>query len=219
VDNLANLTNPLILLVLGVGAIIIPIVIIVGTSFIKIVIVLSILRTAIGANNIPPSYVNNVIAGALTIFIMASPIGETVQIVENSDIQLTRFDSLIKNVEAASVPLVQFMTRNTGNAEQEFFANLRERQWSETAKAKFAEGSVFVVVPSFVLSEIKKGFEMGFLLYVPFIIIDVVTASILSSLGMQSVSPTIITLPLKLLLFVYVDGWTNLFDKLIGSYT
>jgi type III secretion protein R len=131
---------------------------------------------------------------------------------------MTHFDGIIKNAEAASAPLFRFMTNNTGVAEQHFFQSLREEKWTDIAKAKFSETSPFVVVPSFILSEVKKGFEMGFLIYIPFIIIDVVTASILSSLGMQSVSPNIITLPLKLLLFVYLDGWTNLFDKLIQSY-
>lgn len=217
-ENIGSMINPIGLFVIGFGSMIVPIAIIIGTSFVKIVIVLSILRTAIGANTVPPTYVNNVIAAAMTIFIMASPISESVQIIETSKVEMLHFDGIVKNVQAASGPLFHFMTNNTGVAEQSFFQNLREQQWSDIAKAKFSDTSPFVVIPSFVLSEVKKGFEMGFLIYIPFIIIDVVTASILSSLGMQSVSPTIITLPLKLLLFVHLDGWTNLFDKLIQSY-
>lgn len=217
-ESMGDMINPIGLFLIGFGSMIVPIVIIIGTSFVKIIIVLSILRTAIGANTVPPTYVNNVIAAAMTIFIMASPIGESMQILENSKVEMTHFDGIMKNVEAASGPLFRFMTSNTGPAEQAFFQTLREEQWTDIAKAKFSDTSPFVVVPAFILSEVKKGFEMGFLIYIPFIIIDVVTASILSSLGMQSVSPNIITLPLKLLLFVYLDGWTNLFDKLIQSY-
>jgi type III secretion protein R len=217
-ENIGDMVNPIGLFVISFGSMIVPIVIITSTSFMKIIIVLSILRTAIGANSVPPTYVNNVIAAAMTIFIMASPIAESVEILENSKIDMSHFDSIVKNIQMASNPMFHFMTSNTGIVEQNFFQELRERQWSDAAKARFSDTGPFVVVPSFILSEVKKGFEMGFLIYIPFTIVDVVTASILSSLGMQSVSPNIITLPLKLLLFVHLDGWTNLFNKLIQSY-
>lgn len=210
--------NPFNLVVVGLAVVFVPLTAAIATSFLKIVIVLNILRNAIGANQVPPNYVVNAIAAVLSIFIMAGPASEALSIAETREFDTQSLDSVIGDIQAILTPIHSFMVSNTNDGEAEFFEDLRDRKWSESVKSRFAEDSVFVVVPAFVMSEVKTAFQIGFLLYIPFIIIDVVVASVLVSLSMQSISPMIITLPLKLLLFVSVDGWTNLTERLIGAY-
>lgn len=210
--------SPLVLFGVGAVTLLLPLVTIVGTSFIRIAVVLNLLRQAIGAQNVPPTYVLNVVAAALTAAVMASPASDMLDRAQKFPVATISLDNIATVAGEVSVPLLRFMTENTDVAERDFMREVRTDRWSPSAKARFAEDSLFVVLPAFVMSEVKRGFEIGFLIYIPFVVIDVVVATIISSLGMSSVSPNIIGLPLKLLVFVYVDGWTQLSRSLIAGY-
>ncbi len=217
-QQFASTLNPLTLLALGAVTLVIPLIAVVGTSFVRIAVVLNLLRQAIGAQNVPPTYVLNVVAAALTVAIMVSPVSEVIALSEKvpfASVTLANVTDILGKIDG---PLVKFMTDNTGPIERDFIEGVRRDHWSDAAKARFGDDSLFVILPAFVMSEVKKGFEIGFLIYIPFVIIDVVVATIISSLGMSSVSPNIIGLPLKLLVFVYNDGWTRLAENLVGGY-
>ena len=216
--QLATALTPLTIIAIGFGTLLVPLLTIVGTSFVRIAVVLNLLRQAIGAQNVPPTYVLNVVAAALTAAIMASPVSETLDNAQKVPFESITYDNAGKIAGNVGVPLLRFITDNTGNTEHEFMLEVRRERWSESARARFDENSLFVSLPAFVMSEVKRGFEIGFLIYIPFVVIDVVVAAIISSLGMSSVSPNIIGLPLKLLVFVYVDGWSDLARSLVAGY-
>jgi len=193
-QQFASTLNPLTLLALGAVTLVIPLIAVVGTSFVRIAVVLNLLRQAIGAQNVPPTYVLNVVAAALTVAIMVSPVSEVIALSEKvpfASVTLANVTDILGKIDG---PLVKFMTDNTGPIERDFIEGVRRDHWSDAAKARFGDDSLFVILPAFVMSEVKKGFEIGFLIYIPFVIIDVVVATIISSLGMSSVSPNIIGL-------------------------
>ena len=216
--SLTTTLSPLAVFGIGFVSLLLPLVTIVGTSFVRIAVVLNLLRQAIGAQNVPPTYVLNVVAAALTAAVMASPASEMLDRAQKYTLASITLDNVTEAAGEVGVPLVHFMTTNTDLAERDFMREVRDDRWSPSAKARFGEDSLFVVLPAFVMSEVKRGFEIGFLIYIPFVVIDVVVATIISSLGMSSVSPNIIGLPLKLLVFVYVDGWTQLSRNLVAGY-
>lgn len=211
--------NPATLIVFGGAIAFVPTLLVLTTSFVKVSIILNILRNAFGANQVPPGYVINAIAGAVTVFIMAGTISEAIGISRNLRIDYADLNSVGVAIGAVANPFITFMKKNTDAQEALFFAGLREDLWNDSARSFFAGDSIMVVAPAFILSEVKKAFEIGFLLYIPFILIDVVVSSIIVSVGLSSVSPNIITIPIKFLLFVHIDGWNRLVDSLIRSYT
>lgn len=216
--QMTSTLTPSTLLALGLVTLVVPLFAVVGTSFVRIAIVLNLLRQAIGAQNVPPSYVLNVVAAALTLSIMVSPVSESLDLLQAVPFSTITYDNATQVAAKVGAPLLRFMADNTGPAERGFVEGIRQNRWSESARNRFGADSLFVTLPAFVMSEVKRGFEIGFLLYIPFVVIDVVVATIISSLGMSSVSPNIIGLPLKLLMFVYVDGWTQLAGNLVAGY-
>ena len=208
-----------VVLAIFLGALsLMPMLLVVCTAFLKIVIVLMITRNAIGVQQVPPGMAINGIALAATLFIMA-PVGyEMAEIVKVSPLDLTSVGALQQTGIEAIKPLRTFMLRNS---DPDILTHLLEnamRMWPAQMVQEVQREDLILLAPAFVLSQLQAGFEIGFLIYIPFIVIDLIVSNLLLALGMQMVSPMTISLPLKLLLFVMVSGWSRLLDSLFLSY-
>jgi len=190
-----------------------PSIIIMMTSFIRISIVFSFLRSAIGTQQAPPNQVLIGLAIFLTIFIMTP----TFNAVNNNAIKPYLDNKITQEqaVEAGSKPLREFMLKTTRQNDLKLFIDVAK------VKGDITKDNVplYVVVPAFVISELKTAFIIGFLLYIPFLIIDLVVSSVLLSMGMMMLPPVMVSLPFKLLLFVMVDGWHLLVKSLIMGFS
>ncbi|KAA8560465.1 Flagellar biosynthetic protein FliP [Pseudomonas extremaustralis] len=208
-----------LLLALFLGALsLMPMLLIVCTAFLKIVIVLMITRNAIGVQQVPPSMAINGIALAATMFIMA-PVGyEIAEAVKVTPVDLSSVHAFEQTSVNAIQPLRAFMMRNTDADILTHLVENTARMWPAEMAQAARRDDLILLVPSYVLSQLQAGFEIGFLIYIPFIVIDLIVSNLLLALGMQMVSPMTISLPLKLLLFVLVSGWSRLLDSLFLSY-
>jgi flagellar biosynthetic protein FliP len=189
-----------------------PSILIMMTSFTRIVVVLSLLRTALGTATAPP----NAVIMALALFLTAFVMGPALQ--RSYDLGIR---PLINNeitaeqaFERATEPLKVFMQKNVREKDLAFFSDLSR----EPRPATPEEMSLRILVPAFMISELKRAFEIGFLLFLPFLIIDLVVASVLMSMGMMMLPPVVVSLPFKLIFFVLVDGWSLVAGSLIQSY-
>ena len=192
-----------------------PSILIMMTSFTRIIIVLSFLKSAIGLQQTPPNQVVIGIALFLTLFIMSPVIDEinvdAYQPYKNEEI--TQEEFFTKAVE----PVKVFMLKQTGNSELKMFIDMsRDAEIKNTTDLQ--KLPLTIIIPSFVTSELKRAFIIGFLLFIPFLIIDMIVSSILMSMGMMMLPPVMISLPFKILLFVIVDGWSLLFKTLISTF-
>ncbi|MFT3851044.1 MAG: flagellar type III secretion system pore protein FliP [Propionivibrio sp.] len=191
----------------------IPAALLMMTSFTRIVIVLSLLRHALGTQTSPP---NQVIVGLslfLTFFVMTPVLDKvyTDAYLPLSENQIT----FAQAVERGAVPLRAFMLKQTREADIGLFAKLANTPTLESAD----DVPMRVLIPAFVTSELKTAFQIGFIIFIPFLIIDMVVASVLMSMGMMMMSPVMVSLPIKLMLFVLVDGWHLLLGSLVMSFS
>ena len=189
-----------------------PAILIMVTSFSRIVIVLSLLRRALGTNTLPSNQIVIGLALFLTIFIMA-PVWQKI----NADALQPYLDKKISNQQAfdsALVPLREFMFKQTREKDLALFVDIAKLKRPENAN----DIPTTVLIPSFIISEVKTAFEIGLLLYIPFLIIDMVVAAVLLSMGMMMLPPIMVSLPFKLLLFVVADGWYLLVGSLVKSF-
>ncbi|MFE8149583.1 type III secretion system export apparatus subunit SctR [Brenneria goodwinii] len=196
----------------------IPLMMIVCTCFLKIAVVLLITRNAIGVQQVPPNMALYGIALASTLFVMAPIFQDITQRFQESPPDTSDITVLHESVLHGLEPLQTFMSRNT---DPDILTHLHEnslRMWPPSMSEKVDTQNLLLVIPAFVLSELTAGFKIGFLIYVPFIVIDLIVSNVLLALGMQMVAPMTLSLPLKLLLFVLVNGWTRLLDGLFYSY-
>ena len=190
-----------------------PSILIMMTSFTRIVVVLSFLRTAIGIQQTPPNTVMISLAMFLTFFIMAP----TFQAAYQSGVQPLIAEE-INEVEAfnrTTTPFKQFMLRHVRDDDLRLFIDLSESGPYDSA----LEVPIHIIIPSFMISELRRAFEIGFMLFLPFLIIDLVVASILMSMGMMMLPPVTVSLPFKIVFFVLVDGWYLIAGSLIQSFT
>ena len=188
------------------------------TSFVRIIIALSFLRNAIGTQTSPPNQVLIGLALFLSLFIMFPVLKEIKQ-----DAYDPYKSGEITMEEAIARPLKTFMLKQVYEADLDMFMSLADSRGiidsSEyTSQEDLQNLSLAVVVPSFITSELKRAFLIGFLLYIPFLLIDLIVSSTLMSMGMVMLPPTTISLPFKLMLFIVVDGWNLLFESLIISF-
>ena len=225
-------TDPFALILLFIGLAMMPFVAMVATSYLKIVVVMSLIRNALGIQSIPPNMVINALAMVLTFYIMAPVCSESWNIVRTEKIAMAQrqkenaqpqqdqpfFETDIA-VKAAE-PFRAWLQRQTGDRERSFFVATAERLWSKNGEVETTvdPNSFYILLPSYCVSELTKAFQIGFLVYLPFIAIDIIVSNILLAMGMMMVSPVTISLPFKLLLFVLVDGWTLLIQGLVRSY-
>jgi type III secretion protein R len=216
-----------VLLVLAIAALsLLPFVLLLMTSFVKIVVVLSILKSALGSAQIPPRQVVTGLALILTVFVMA-PTGERMfRAIEPELAQGAAVDplsergirSLAAATDRAKEPLREFLLRHASPRERSVFHALALRMRPPAERAGIGERDFLVLVPAFLAAELRRAFEIGFLLFLPFLVIDLIVANLLVALGLNAVSPTTVSLPFKLVLFVLADGWQLLMRGLIEGY-
>jgi len=190
-----------------------PSIVIMTTSFVRIVVVLSLLRTALGLQQSPP----NAVIISLALFLTAIVMAPTFQASYDQGIK-PLFDQQMELPEAftaASDPVKTFMLSQVERADLDLFVRLSKIERPATT----ADTPIQVVAPAFMISELKRAFEIGFLLFVPFLVIDLVVASVLMSMGMMMLPPVVVSLPFKLIFFVLVDGWRLVAGSLVESFT
>ena len=233
-------TDPFLLIVLFVGLSLLPFVAMIATSYLKIVIVMSLIRNALGIQSIPPNMVINALAMILTFYIMAPVMNESWTIAQrefakepaaaSAEVSAAgqaqvgaggiaqkalATDAIVKAAE----PFRKFLSDHTSARERAFFVSTAESLWGDEKKPAVVDPeSFYILLPSFCVSELTKAFQIGFLVYLPFIAIDIIVSNILLAMGMMMVSPVTISLPFKLLLFVMVNGWTLLIQGLVRGY-
>jgi len=190
-----------------------PSIVIMTTSFVRIVVVLSLLRTAMGLQQSPP----NAVLISLSLFLSAIVMGPTWQQAYDAGIKplLDHKMELPAAFNATSGPIKTFMLKQVDQADLGLFIRLSKIPKPKTA----ADTPIQVVTPAFMISELKRAFEIGFLLFVPFLVIDLVVASVLMSMGMMMLPPVVVSLPFKLIFFVLVDGWRLVAGSLVESFT
>lgn len=189
-----------------------PSIVVMVTSFTRIIIILSFLRNAMGIQQVPPNVVLAGLSLFLTLFIMGPTLNQI-----NVQAYLPYRQEQITQEEAmkrATVPLKEFMLRQTEKGTLNMYLDMAGQELTDEVE----DLSLTVIVPSFMTSELKHAFLAGFLIYLPFLLIDMVTASILMSMGMVMLPPAMISLPFKLLLFIAVDGWELLFSSIVKSF-
>ncbi len=189
-----------------------PAVLLLMTSFTRIIIVLSLMRQALGLQTTPPNQVLVGMALFLTLFVM----GPTVDRINNEAYQPFNEQKINFNeaIERGSNPLRLFMMKQTREADLALFARMAQiEEYSDSAQMPLR-----VMIPAFVISELKTAFQIGFLVFIPFLIIDMIVASILMSMGMMMLSPVLVALPFKLMLFVLADGWNLMIGSLVASF-
>lgn len=208
-----------LLLALFLGSLsLLPLFMIVCTCFLKISMVLLITRNAIGVQQVPPNMAVYGIALAATLFVMAPVFSDMGERLEDDSIDLSSMETLQGGAKHVLEPLQQFMSRNTDPDILTHLMDNSARMWPADMASKVKRDDFLLIVPAFVLSELQAGFKIGFLVYIPLIVIDLIVSNILLALGMQMVSPMTLALPLKILLFVLASGWTRLLDGLFYSY-
>jgi type III secretion protein R len=197
----------------------IPLMVVTTTSFLKFSVVLLTVRNAIGVQQVPPGMAIYGIALAMSVFVMAptvQEIGKRAMAIEpRSHVRAT---PVLAQAGEVFEPLRGFMLKYSRPQFREMFHESARKLWSKEYSEASKSDDTMIVIPAFVVSELQAGFEIGFLIYIPFVVIDLLIANLLMALGMQQVSPQTITVPLKLLLFTLVDGWPKLLNALAQSY-
>jgi type III secretion protein R len=198
----------------------IPLLIITTTSFLKISLVLMILRGAVGVQQVPPSMAVYAIALTMSAFVMAPTAQEVGKRLMNVEMQAgsTRTTSYIEQAKDAFEPVRDFMVRFSRPEQRELFLNSAKKLWPQQFAKEASPTDPMIVMPAFVVSELQAGYEIAFLIYIPFLVVDLLVSNLLMAMGMQQVSPQTITTPLKVLLFALVNGWSKLLNALALSY-
>lgn len=181
------------------------------TSFLRFIIVFSMLKTALGTQQVPPAIVITGLSMILTFYTMG-PVFQ--KMYEVGQVPYNKNGNMVLAIQEGSKPLKEFMMKQTRESDLEFFVSLSQKTPPKTPE----EITIWQVAPAFIISELKTSFEIGFIIFVPFIVLDLVVANILLALGMFMLSPTIISLPFKLLIFIAVDGWALIVQGLVSSY-
>jgi len=211
-DGTGSLSNSVQMMLLLSGLAFLPSVLILMTGFVRIAVVLASLRTAIGVPMLPPNQVVIGLSLLLSFFVMAS----TLEQMNDTAVQpyLAGEMDIQQAITVGAEPLREFMFRQVGEHDLALFVYLSGNDRPQT----MAEIPTYVLMPAFIISELKIAFQMIFIIYIPFLVIDIVVSSALMSMGMMMLPPTIISLPFKLLLFVMVDGWNLLVRNLVLSF-
>lgn len=211
-ENALKDMNPILQMLITISVFsLLPFVFSCMTSFLRFVIVFSMLKTAMGTQQVPPAIVIIGLSMILTFYTMG-PVFQKMYDMGNIPYQKT--GNLVLAIEEGSKPLKEFMMKQTRQSDLEFFVSLSQK----TPPKSPDEITIWQVAPAFIISELKTSFEIGFIIFVPFIVLDLVVANILLALGMFMLSPTIISLPFKLLIFIAVDGWALIVQGLVSSY-
>ncbi|NGX33821.1 MAG: Flagellar biosynthetic protein FliP [Candidatus Anoxychlamydiales bacterium] len=208
------------------GLALLPFLIMILTSFVKIIIVLSLFRSALGVQQTPPNQVLTGLALLLTIYVMfptgVAMYNSSKQVIDKAAIvPVFSSDSakqIIEIIDAAKEPFKTFLLKNSIPKNIRSFYQIAEKTFPEPYKSSLQPTDLIVLMPSFITSQLKAAFEIGVLIYLPFFVIDLVTSNILLAMGMMMLSPLTIALPIKLLLLVMIDGWTILVQGLMLTF-
>ncbi len=233
VSSLADLTGdssvsnrPLILMTAMAGLALVPFVGMMVTSFVKIAVVLSITRQAIGTQQAPPTTVITGMAIILTVYVM-QPVGlqiynrvdKLVELRRGGDLlEKENVDVIVDALKLAKEPIKAFLLKHSSEKDRQMFYRVAYRMRAAEDRADLGPQDLIILTPAFVISELTKAFQIGFIIFIPFLVIDMVVSNILMALGMQMLSPTTISLPFKILLFVLVDGWYLITRGLVLGY-
>jgi type III secretion protein R len=210
--------DPLNLVIVLACASLLPFFAVVATSFVKLSVVFLLVRNALGVQQIPPNMALNALAIILSAYIMAPVVVQISDALTGGHFDLQSVDGLKAAYLAGSAPLVKFLTAHVGQRERLFFIQTAQVLWPKDVVDRVGTDNLAVLLPAFTLSQLREAFEIGFLLYLPFIAIDLIISNILLAMGMMMVSPLTISLPFKLFLFVMVDGWSRLILGLVKTY-
>ncbi len=211
-NNPSDLVSSLNLVIILTLLVLAPSLILMMTSFLRLVVVFSFLRQALGTQQMPPNQIMVSLALILTFFIM-QPVGQKAYdsgVKPYIDKKIGYEEAFKRGVE----PFKEFMIKNTREKDLALFFRIRKLKNPKTYK----DIPLSIATPAFMISELKSAFEIGFLLYLPFLVIDMVVSSVLMSMGMMMLPPVMISMPFKLLIFVLVDGWNLLIGNLIASF-
>ncbi len=224
-NDAASSSGSPIVTIVALGALtLLPFVFMTTTSFVKISVVFSILKNALGTGQVPSGTVITALAAILTLYVMA-PVGveiaaATAPAVERIDRQdpLSTSDAVFEAVELGVEPLRDFLVRNSGPRERQMFFDLARESRPVDQRDGIGDRDLLVIAPAFMVTELSEAFQIGFLVFIPFLIVDLVIANVLLALGMHMLNPTQVSMPFKLLLFVLVDGWFLLARALVLGY-
>lgn len=218
--------NPMVtLVVLGLMALL-PFLLMMTTSFLKFAVVLSILRSALGTQQVPPTPVIMGLALVMTLYVMA-PVGsqmygrvqdELTQTTEEATLSASGARAILAALGRAREPLRAFLERHAHEPDVALFLGYRRHMVAEEQREEVARQDFMVLLPAFAVSELAEAFAIGFLIFLPFLVIDMVVSNILLAMGMFMLPPVIVSLPFKLLLFIMIDGWRLLTEGLLQPY-
>lgn len=216
---MAILDQPLQLIVLLFVLSLLPLLIVLGTSFLKLAIVFALLRNALGIQQIPPNIALYGLALVMTLFVMA-PTGMAIQDnLANEPISMSSPDFVRQVESGVFAPYREFLERNTAPEQVTFFAEIGHEIWPEKYQQRIPDNSLLIMMPAFTVSQLVEAFKIGLLLFLPFIAIDLIVSNVLLAMGMMMVSPMTISMPLKLLIFVLMGGWEKLLRQLMLSFS
>lgn len=225
-DAVGFADQPLVTMAALTALTLLPFAFMTATSFVKISVVFSILRNALGTGQVPSGAIITALSVILTLYVMA-PVGEEIaeragpaaaRVNAQAPLEGDSFDALSEAYREGKAPLVGFLRRNAGVREVRLFLDLARRVRQPDRRASVTADDILVLLPAFLITELTEAFQIGFLVFIPFLVVDMVVANVLLALGMHMLSPTTVSLPFKLLLFVLVDGWYLLARALVLGY-
>jgi type III secretion protein R len=210
--------DPLSLFLLMAALAVLPFAAMVVTSYTKIVVVLGLLRNALGVQQVPPNMVLNGVAIIISCYVMAPVLMEAAERIKSPSTAGSTAQQMLAAADAAREPFRQFLIKHADEREKTFFLKSATAIWPADRAQKLHENDLLVLSPAFLLTELTAAFRIGFLLYLCFIVIDLVVANVLLAMGLSQVTPTNVAIPFKLLLFVALDGWSRLVHGLVLTY-
>jgi type III secretion protein R len=214
-DTVSSLS---IIIFIVVGGLI-PLIVVTMTGFLKIAVVMFLVRNALGVQQTPPNLVMYGIALILTVYVTSPLMSSIYARAVTHPVDFNSVESVTAFASEVKQPMQAQLMRFAQPQERQFFMAATQRVWPQEARTDLKDDDMVILLPAFVSSELTRAFEIGFLLYLPFLVIDLVVSNILMSMGMIMVSPTLISVPLKLFLFVAINGWSRLMHGLILSYS
>lgn len=212
--------DPISLFLVLVAMAVLPFAAMVVTSYTKIVVVLGLLRNAIGVQQVPPNMVLNGVALIISCYVMAPVLMEASEHMRSASPTGTPSNAqqILGAADAAREPFRRFLDKHADASEKAFFLKSAAAIWPPERAAQLKPDDLLVLAPAFMLTELTAAFRIGFLLYLVFIVIDLVIANVLLAMGLSQVTPTNVAIPFKLLLFVVLDGWSQLIHGLVLTY-
>jgi len=213
-------TNPLNVITFLSLLSLIPVIVIMTTSFVKVSMVLLMTRESLGVQQVPPNMVIYCLSLILTFYIMGpvynKSFGAATDALKNDNVTAT---TLVDGFNSSSKGVSHFLLKNTPKTNQTFFYRSLKQFWTPDMMANVRPDDLVVLIPSFMVAEMTRAFRIGFLIYLPSVIIDIIVSNILMAMGMMMMSPVTISLPIKILLFISLNGWSRIIAALFGSYT